>query len=146
MSWDILGNTSWKFLNSYLWARSSVSSVTQSCLSLWPHGLQHARLPGPSANLELAQTHLHQSVMPLNHLIHCKQWQFYFFPMWILFLFLLWLPWLGLPKLCWIILPRVTFYNEASPHISQNGCHWRNLYIINSGECVEKKGTFLHWW
>ena len=26
----------------------SVSSVTQSCLTLWPHGLQHAMLPGPS--------------------------------------------------------------------------------------------------
>ena len=24
------------------------SSVTQSCHSLWPHGLQHTRLPGPS--------------------------------------------------------------------------------------------------
>ena len=24
------------------------SSVTQSCLTLWPHGLQHARLPCPS--------------------------------------------------------------------------------------------------
>ena len=43
-----------------------------------------------------------KSVMPSNHLIHCKQWQFYFFSMWILFLLLLWLPWLGLPKLCWI--------------------------------------------
>ena len=57
----------------------------------------------------------------------------------LLFLFLLWLPWLGLPKLCWIILARVTFYNEVSPHISQNGHHWRNLYIINSGEGVEKR-------
>ena len=44
MSWDILGNISWKFLNSYLWPCWSVSSVTQSCLTLWPHGLQHARL------------------------------------------------------------------------------------------------------
>ena len=25
----------------------SVSSVAQSCLTLWPHGLQHARLPCP---------------------------------------------------------------------------------------------------
>ena len=25
------------------------SSVTQSCLTLWPHGLQHTRLPCPSA-------------------------------------------------------------------------------------------------
>ena len=28
--------------------RKSVSSVTQSCLTLKPHGLQHARLPCPS--------------------------------------------------------------------------------------------------
>ena len=27
---------------------SKFSSVTQSCLTLWPHGLQHARLPCPS--------------------------------------------------------------------------------------------------
>ena len=32
-----------------LWTQSpSVSSVTQLCLTLWPHGLQHARLPCPS--------------------------------------------------------------------------------------------------
>ena len=31
-----------------LWTQSpSVSSVTQLCLTLWPHGLQHARLPYP---------------------------------------------------------------------------------------------------
>ena len=28
-----------------------LSSVTQSCLTLWPHGLQHARLPCPSPTL-----------------------------------------------------------------------------------------------
>ena len=33
--------------------------------SLWPHGLQHARLP------ELTQTHVHWAVMPSNHLILC---------------------------------------------------------------------------
>ena len=27
---------------------SSVSSVAQSCMTLWPHGLQHARPPSPS--------------------------------------------------------------------------------------------------
>ena len=43
-----------------MWPCWSVSSITQSCLTLQPHGLQHARLPGPSPNLELAQTHLHQ--------------------------------------------------------------------------------------
>ena len=38
----------------------SVSSVAQSCPTLWPHGLQHARLPCPSHLLELAQTHVHR--------------------------------------------------------------------------------------
>ena len=57
----------------------------------------------------------------------------------LLFLCLLWLPWLGLPKLCWIVLARVTFYNEVSPHISQNGHHQIHLYIINSGDGVEKR-------
>ena len=34
-------------------------SVTQSCLNLWPHGLQHTRLPCPSPSPELAQTLVH---------------------------------------------------------------------------------------
>ena len=47
-----------------LWARSvifqSVSSVAQSYDSLWPHGMQHARLPCPSQLPEFAQTHIHR--------------------------------------------------------------------------------------
>ena len=35
------------------------SSVAQSCLTLQPHGLQHARLPCPSPLPELAQTQVH---------------------------------------------------------------------------------------
>ena len=39
------------------------SSVQFSCSvmsnSLWPHGLQHTMLPGPSPTLELTQTHVH---------------------------------------------------------------------------------------
>ena len=35
------------------------SSVAQSCLTLWPHGPQHAGLPCPSQLLELTQTHVH---------------------------------------------------------------------------------------
>ena len=40
----------------------SVSSVAQSCLcdSLWPHSLQHTRLPCPSPNPEPMQTHEHR--------------------------------------------------------------------------------------
>ena len=55
-------------------------SVTQSCRTvLQPHGLQHARLPCPSAAPELVQTHVHRvgghgwiSVMPSNHLVVCR--------------------------------------------------------------------------
>ena len=39
--------------------------------SLGPHESQHPRLPCPSPNSKLAQTHIHQSVMPSNHLILC---------------------------------------------------------------------------
>ena len=33
--------------------------VTKSCLCLWLHGLQHAKLPSPSRLPEFAQTHVH---------------------------------------------------------------------------------------
>jgi len=39
--------------------------------SLWPHGLQHARLPVLHDLPEFSQTHAHESVMPSNHLIFC---------------------------------------------------------------------------
>ena len=31
-----------------VWLNQTFSSVAQSCLTLWPHGLQHTRLPCPS--------------------------------------------------------------------------------------------------
>ena len=34
-------------------------SVAVICMSLWFHGLQHARLPCPSLTLEFAQIHVH---------------------------------------------------------------------------------------
>ena len=37
--------------------------------SLWPHGLQHTRLPCPSLTSKLAQTHSVELVIPYNHLI-----------------------------------------------------------------------------
>ena len=40
-------------------------SVAQSCLSLRPYGLQHARLPCPSLSPRV------ESVIPSNHLILC---------------------------------------------------------------------------
>ena len=39
--------------------------------SLWPHGLQHARLPGLHHLPELAQTHVHRVNDASNHLILC---------------------------------------------------------------------------
>ena len=39
--------------------------------SLWPHGLQHARLPCPHQLPELDQTHVHQVRDAFNHLILC---------------------------------------------------------------------------
>ena len=39
--------------------------------SLRPHELQHTRLPCPSPTPGACLTHVHLSVMPSNHLIHC---------------------------------------------------------------------------
>ena len=39
----------WRSTENYKWVRlANLSSVTQSCLTLWPHGLQHTRPPCPS--------------------------------------------------------------------------------------------------
>ena len=48
----------WKEMNSSL-PKLCCCSVTLSCLTLQPHGLQHARLPVHHQLLELAQTHVH---------------------------------------------------------------------------------------
>ena len=47
------------------------SSVTQSCPTLWPHGLQHARLPVHHQPWSLLKLMSIESVMPSNHLILC---------------------------------------------------------------------------
>ena len=47
------------------------SSVAQSCLTLQPHGLQHARPPCPSPAPSLLKPMSIKSVMPSNHLILC---------------------------------------------------------------------------
>ena len=39
--------------------RFMLCSFAHSCLTLQPHGLQHAKLPCPSHLLEFAQTHVH---------------------------------------------------------------------------------------
>ena len=48
------------------------SSVTQSCPTLWPHGLQHSRPPclSPTPRVHSKLTSI-ESVMPSNHLILC---------------------------------------------------------------------------
>ena len=44
-------------------------SVAQSCLTLRPHGLQHARPPCPSLSRSLLRFMFTASVMPSSHLI-----------------------------------------------------------------------------
>ena len=47
-------------------------SVAQLCLTLWPHGLQHARLPCPSlTSWSLLKLMSIELVMLSNHLILC---------------------------------------------------------------------------
>ena len=57
-------------LLSFLTA-ASYCSVTQSCLTLWPHGLQHTRLPCSSLSPRVCSNSSAESVMPPNHLILC---------------------------------------------------------------------------
>ena len=53
---------SWK--KSY--DKPQFSSVAQSCATLWPRGLQHARPPCPSPLPELAQTLVHRVSDPIQ--------------------------------------------------------------------------------
>ena len=46
--------------------------ITQSCLTLRPHGPQHARLPCPSPIPRACSNSGPLSVMPSNHLILCR--------------------------------------------------------------------------
>ena len=55
---------------------SSISSVHFSCSvvsnSLWPHELQHTRLPCPPPSPRVCSNSSTESVMPSNHLILCR--------------------------------------------------------------------------
>jgi len=53
------------------WASVQFSSVTQSCPTLQPHGLQHARPPFPSPTPRVDSLTSIESVIPSNHLILC---------------------------------------------------------------------------
>ena len=44
-------------------------SVAKSCLTLWLHGLQHARLPCPSLSSRVCSLMSIESLMPSNHFI-----------------------------------------------------------------------------
>ena len=50
---------------------SCYCSISKSCLTLWPHGLQHASLPCPSLSPSLLKLMSIESMMPSNHLILC---------------------------------------------------------------------------
>ena len=55
-----------------LWLRGGSSyccSLVKSCPTLWPHGLQHARLPCPSLSPGLLKFRSAESAMPSSHLI-----------------------------------------------------------------------------
>ena len=45
--------------------------ISKLCLTLRPHGLQHARLPCPSLSPNLLRLMSIESMMPSNHLILC---------------------------------------------------------------------------
>ena len=47
------------------------SSVSQLCLTLQPHGLQHTRLPCPSPTPRVCSNMSPLTLMPFNHLILC---------------------------------------------------------------------------
>ena len=50
----------------------SISIQSLSCVQLFvTHGLQHIRLPFITNSWSFAQTHVHQIVIPSNHLILC---------------------------------------------------------------------------
>ena len=57
-----------RHLKCSLFSFFSLSVVSDS---LWPHGLQHARLPCPSLSLSLLKLMSIESLMPSNHLIFC---------------------------------------------------------------------------
>ena len=49
-----------------------LSSVAQLCLTLWPHGLQHTRLPCPSPTSGAYSNSCSLLVISSNHLVHCR--------------------------------------------------------------------------
>ena len=53
--------------------KMSFSLVSQSCPTLWPHGLQHSRPPCPSPTPgAYSNSCPFKAVMPSNHLILCR--------------------------------------------------------------------------
>ena len=54
-----------------VYAPNSCCSISKSCLTLQPQGLQHTRLPRPSLSPSLLKLMSIESVMPANHLIFC---------------------------------------------------------------------------
>ena len=47
-------------------------SVAKSCLTLWPHELQHTRLPCPSLSPGICSNSSIELVIPSNYLIFCR--------------------------------------------------------------------------
>ena len=105
-------------------------SVTKSRLSLWPHGLQHARFPCPHRLPEFAQTHVHwvdDAIQPSHFLLspsppvfNLSQWGS--FPMSWLFVSFIYMssqlrsPQLHLKYVNWFSLKIYMFFNSV-PHL-----------------------------
>ena len=62
-------------MNNIMWYNANIILLLFSHLvvsdSLWPHGLQHTRLPCPSPSPGVCSNLSIESVMPSNHLILC---------------------------------------------------------------------------
>ena len=101
--------------------QTSISSVTQSCPTLWPHGLQHSRLPTNSWSLlKLISI---KSVMPSNYLILCY-------------------PLLLLPS----VFPSIwVFSNESALHIRYPKCWSFSFSISSSNEYLGLISFRIDW-
>ena len=101
--------------------QTSISSVTQSCPTLWPHGLQHSRLPTNSWSLlKLISI---KSVMPSNYLILCY-------------------PLLLLPS----VFPSIwVFSSESALHIRYPKCWSFSFSISSSNEYLGLISFRIDW-
>ena len=68
---QILYHWAWFFSTGSTYLYNQFSSVAESYLTLWPHGLQHAGLPCPSPTPGAHSNYVHQVGDASHHLIFC---------------------------------------------------------------------------